>query len=82
MNIVYCSESKTLRQLPQNYCLAVFDEGRFWPAVAIDSTINNHSMNIVLNQFYKQIQCVSSLNEIQLGQAAAEFVHKAFYVGA
>ena len=61
--------SGTIRQAPENYCLAIRrPDGSWFAAPDVASTINAHSMTIVLSQ-----------NEAITGQDLADAIELAFW---
>ena len=49
--VFYESATQTIRQCPENYCLAVRRDGRWRPDIDAASTINAHSLGQVLTQY-------------------------------
>jgi hypothetical protein len=70
-NVFYEKATETIRQCPQNYCLLAKRNGRWTPYLDKASTINNHSLSIVMNDVSPSIS----------GEALAQVIEDAFFDG-
>ena len=76
--VFYEPATETIRQCPENYCLAVRRDGMWIPGCGIydgpdkGSTINAHSLGIVMDQVYQRRGIVS-------GETVARAVEEGFF---